>query len=503
MWEDFFSVQIFFIILRETLESAIIVSVLLSFVKQSFDNDENDKFNIPVINNNNNNNSNYSLNSTDLRDQDQEQQIIENSSNLNPLAYTPLPKNSQKDEKLYRHLRLQIWVGAFLGLFICLCLGAVFIAIFYIIGNDIWSVAERIWEGIFSILSAIIISIMGLALLRINQLQTKWKWKLSSSLNENNANTINKNDSIDEELHDLNFTSDGNLDSSEIAMHDQFNDELIEDVQEVKKTRSRYRDFTKKYALGILPFVTTLREGLEAVVFVGGIGVNQPMTSFPLAIICGGSLGALIGITLYKGGNKMSLQYFLIFSTCFLYMVAAGLFSRGVWFLELEQFVQRCGQDTSETGSGPGSYDIANSIWHVNCCNGLTDGGWMLLNALVGWTNSATYGSILSYIIFWLSIILFLNSKTNTEKLGYNNYLPIEWQFKKIRKQIAMKKVLINDLLIEKKSFSHYINFNTDDDSSLLNTTHNQQSSNDIINDNQDTTIKKPSSNNENTSLIR
>ena len=24
----------------------------------------------------------------------------------------------------------------------------------------------------------------------------------------------------------------------------------------------------------------------------------------------------------------------------------------------------------SETGHGPGSYDIAISVWHVNCCNG-------------------------------------------------------------------------------------------------------------------------------------
>ena len=33
----------------------------------------------------------------------------------------------------------------------------------------------------------------------------------------------------------------------------------------------------------------------------------------------------------------------------------------------------------SETGSGPGSYDIVKSVWHVNCCNGLTDGWWMVL----------------------------------------------------------------------------------------------------------------------------
>ena len=35
-----------------------------------------------------------------------------------------------------------------------------------------------------------------------------------------------------------------------------------------------------------------------------------------------------------RGGNFASIQGFLIASTAFLYLVAAGLFSKGVWFLE-------------------------------------------------------------------------------------------------------------------------------------------------------------------------
>jgi high-affinity iron transporter len=35
-----------------------------------------------------------------------------------------------------------------------------------------------------------------------------------------------------------------------------------------------------------------------------------------------------------RGGNFASIQVFLIFSTCFLYLVAAGLFSKAVWFFE-------------------------------------------------------------------------------------------------------------------------------------------------------------------------
>lgn len=185
--------------------------------------------------------------------------------------------------------------------------------------------------------------------------------------------------------------------------------------------------------------MTTLREGLEAVVFVGGIGVSSPASSFPLSIACGLALGALVGYTLYKGGNKLSLQYFLITSTCFLYIVSAGLMSRGVWFLELESFVRKCGGlDVSETGSGPGSYDIAKSVWHVNCCNGLTDGGWMVLNAIFGWTNSATYGSVITYCCYWLFVIIWLNIKLYEEREGVLPFVPIKWQSKRIRKKIRL-----------------------------------------------------------------
>ncbi|KAM9889398.1 hypothetical protein OXX69_012853, partial [Metschnikowia pulcherrima] len=164
-----------------------------------------------------------------------------------------------------------------------------------------------------------------------------------------------------------------------------------------ERKKAAKEKFSKKYFLAILPFVTTLREGLEAVVFMGGIGMSQPLSSLPLAVLAGVLLGSGIGISLYKGGNKLSLQYFLICSTCFLYVVSAGLLSRGVWFLELEKYVRLCGGlDVSETGSGPGSYDIANTVWHVNCCNGLRDGWWMVANAIVGWTNTATYGSVFS-----------------------------------------------------------------------------------------------------------
>lgn len=359
----YFSIQIFFIILRETLETAIIISVLLSFINKREPEDD----------------SNQAL----------------------------------RIKKINRGLRLQVWLGAVFGLLVCLVIGLVFIACFYFIETDLWSYTERLWEGVFSLLSSVIITVMGVGLLRINKvMKVKWWIKLGDAYHNKEPQTIEPRPEPE--------TGD---DSGIPGLMD----------------KPRSVRFSQRYFLAILPFFTTLREGLEAVVFIGGIGVSQPASSFPLAVLGGLLLGSAIGLSLYKGGDKMSLQYFLICSTSFLYMVSAGLMSRGVWFLELEKFVRRCGWlDPSETGSGPGSYDIGNTVWHVNCCNGLKDGWWMVANAIVGWTNTATYGSVLSYLGYWLLVSLWLRLRLYEERHGVLPFVPIKWQVKRIRKKLRI-----------------------------------------------------------------
>lgn len=126
-------------------------------------------------------------------------------------------------------------------------------------------------------------------------------------------------------------------------------------------------------------------------------------------------------------------------STCFLYLVAAGesnsslsqtrswltacsgLFSKAVWFLEVNAWNKVVGGDASETGSGPGSYDIRQSVWHVNCCNPQLNGGggWGIFNSILGWQNSATYGSVLAYNLYWLVVIIVFASMRYYEKTGH------------------------------------------------------------------------------------
>ncbi|OJJ65796.1 hypothetical protein ASPBRDRAFT_667349 [Aspergillus brasiliensis CBS 101740] len=285
------------------------------------------------------------------------------------------------DRATYKRLIKQL--GSGLGLCICLAVGGGMIGAFYGLGTDAFyglgtdafSSTEDMWEGVLGIVASRIITIMGAALLRVSKLQDKWRVKLAKAL-----------------AHE-------------------------ETTHESKK--GRFKRWLEKYVMFILPFITVLREGLEAVVYVGGVGLGLPATSFPLAVFCG--LLAGIAVVNCSGGRETSMQIFLIISTCFLYLVAGGLFSRGVWYFENNAWNNIIGGDASETGSGPGSYDIRKSVWHVNCCNPELGGGggWGIFNALLGWTNSADYGSVISYNVYWICVMIGYALLFYREKRGF------------------------------------------------------------------------------------
>jgi high-affinity iron transporter len=103
---EVFSVPIFFIVFREALETVIIVSVLLAFLKQTLDGPISD----PVI---------------------------------------------------YRKLRNQVWWGLGLGVLVTLVIGGGLIGAFYGLGKNRWSDAEYYWEASFAIVASVIITIVS------------------------------------------------------------------------------------------------------------------------------------------------------------------------------------------------------------------------------------------------------------------------------------------------------------------------------------------------------
>jgi high-affinity iron transporter len=106
------------------------------------------------------------------------------------------------------------------------------------------------------VLATVIISILGAALLRVSKMQEKWRVKLAKSL-ETNA-----------------VTAEGK--------------------------KHAFKRWAEKYAMFILPFITVLREGLEAVVFIAGVSFSAPASSVPLPVFIGLIAGSFVGYLIYK-----------------------------------------------------------------------------------------------------------------------------------------------------------------------------------------------------------
>jgi high-affinity iron transporter len=66
---------------------------------------------------------------------------------------------------------------------------------------------------------------------------------------------------------------------------------------------------TGKWALFTLPFVVVLREGLEAVVFVGGVSLGQSAKSIPIAAIVGIFCGLICGFLIYAFASRTSKDW--------------------------------------------------------------------------------------------------------------------------------------------------------------------------------------------------
>jgi len=341
-----FSVPIFFIVFRETLEAVIIISVLLGIVEQIA-------------------NTQLGRDSLQATESEKEKQNPEGETSEAPPSLPATDDNSLNDDggqkKLLRKLRIQIFIGSGIGLLLALAIGAAFIAVWFTQASDLWKKSEELWEGIFALIASILIFVVGITMLKMDKARAKWKIKLQAAFDGKHV--------------------DG-------------------------------RTKAGRWALVILPLITVLREGMEAVVFVGGVSLGQSATSIPLAAIVGIICGLIIGYIIYAFASRTTLTIFLIVMTNLILLIGSGLFSRSIGHFQEYKYNKLLGADVDDaSGNGPGSYDVRGSVWHLECCNpeNKLDGqGWMVFSAIFGWSNNGTLGTILGYIFYWIAVMVTL-----------------------------------------------------------------------------------------------
>lgn len=68
----------------------------------------------------------------------------------------------------------------------------------------------------------------------------------------------------------------------------------------------------------------------------------------------------------------------------------------------------------------------------LQCCSPELNGGggWGFFNAILGWTNSATYGSVIAYNVYWIFVIAMFLTLRYHEVKGH-------WPFMKAKNVAA------------------------------------------------------------------
>ncbi|KAI9362983.1 iron permease FTR1 family-domain-containing protein [Zopfochytrium polystomum] len=304
-----FSVPIFFVTMREALEAAMVVSVLASFVHQSF------------------------------------------------------PRGTF----LYKRMFRLILTGTLLAVAISAVIGAAFLVVWFKYAKNLWKSAEQLWEGIEGLVAGVMLTILAFGFLQSEELTEKWHKKLRRQL-------------------------------------------TVAVVASAKTDRDApvlSNSNTAGYTLFILPFVTVLREGLECLVFIGGIGISSDPGTIPLAAVVGLGCGALLGYLIFRLGNSLKARAFFLASTIFILILAVGLTTRSVGKIESYRFKQRIGGadlDLSESTV----HDVNSTLWYLDCCNPeeevRNNYGWQVFAAILGWSNQGTYLTVFLYAGYCLVI---------------------------------------------------------------------------------------------------
>lgn len=92
------------------------------------------------------------------------------------------------------------------------------------------------------------------------------------------------------------------------------------------------------WVVGVIAFTGVFREGAETVLFLWGLLTQVGTSSGGSLLALGGLLGVLgaivLGVLVFQGARQLSLRRFFAWTSVFLLLLAAGLFSTGIGRLQ-------------------------------------------------------------------------------------------------------------------------------------------------------------------------
>ncbi|MCK5240161.1 MAG: FTR1 family protein, partial [Candidatus Thorarchaeota archaeon] len=170
--------------------------------------------------------------------------------------------------------------------------------------------------------------------------------------------------------------------------------------------------------LALLAFTLILREGVELVLFTIALAV-QDATQTYLGVTIGLGIALVMGIGIYQGSLRISIQKFFNWTSVFLVLFAAGMIAYGVHEL----------QEAGLLLIGP------IEIWNINPPL-LPDGSYPLLHdkgaiggflkALFGYNGNPSALEVIAYIAYLLIVSLYYLSRRNKIQKEIESAAPAE-----------------------------------------------------------------------------
>lgn len=298
----YFSVPVFIVLFRESLEVVIFLSIILQFLNKS-------------------------------------------------------KEDGMMEEAQHKRFSNEVYLGAFLGFFICMILGAGMVVAVYMTASAFEGDARLIFEFIMMMLTTGLLSFMALQFFKMI---------------------------LSKEAHERKFR--------------QMFSDSIRATQDAE--RNGDATFKQKYAFFVFAFTTGMREGMESIGFLIAIVPDiKDLSSLPLPIILALVLSRLVGCCFFQGTKGMKVDKFMKASSVFLLFICAGFFSCSMHALqELEVF---------GTWSPKSERPWANQkVWDAReCCSDKTNKFFVLMRALLGWQDQPTPVELLAYFLYWLVAI--------------------------------------------------------------------------------------------------
>ncbi|MCE8423692.1 MAG: FTR1 family protein [Candidatus Methanoperedens sp.] len=166
------------------------------------------------------------------------------------------------------------------------------------------------------------------------------------------------------------------------------------------------------FGIAALSFIAVFREGVETVLFLETLAINEPFDTIS-GFIIGLAAVIVLSFIMFKGTYRLDVGKFFRYTSFLLVLFSAGLVATGV-------------QEFNEAGIIP--YGI-EQVWDVNPSlnpdgsypplheNGLLGGS---LKALIGYDGNPSLTEVIAYSGYWIIIgtFVFKNYKTGAVKDG-------------------------------------------------------------------------------------